>query len=520
MTRLNRTWVALAGLTVGCSSSKSDSGFWWADTGARLAADEGSTNGGGGDLDDGYDAEVEADGVDLLPAATERYVFVANPARNTVSRVTVADLSVVTTEVGVDPLLVRTSPDHSTAVVFNRGTDDLSIVDSESMTVRTVQVRPDFNAMVMSPDGAWVACFHDAENRDPEDLSEGAWSFNEVSLVEVGTGTHWPLVVGFNPREVRFADDASRMLVVSDAYLAVVELGVDSPEPVRLPISEDALEPPLAEEVLITPDGQQAIVRQAGGTHLVLADLVGLTTTQLPVGDTPTDLDVTPDGLQAVAVARGAGELWVYDLADLDATPEVLTLPAGEVLGSVVMSPDNSKALLYSTASGTSRYASWHRDRPEDPFEVHGSVKPISAVRLSPDGGVALLTHDRDNGDVDEDSVFYNEHVITMVDLDDFFANPIRVPDAPSETAVTDDGAMGFLIMDGRPDLVQLDFSSLLHDDIELKSGAEHLGVMPGTRLVYISQTHELGRISFFDPNAGELSTVTGFELNAGIEVE
>ena len=517
--RLNRTWLVLAGLTVGCSSSKSDSG-WWGDSGAWWGDEASQADQAEGDLDDGYDAEVEVDEASLLPAATERYVFVANPNRNTVSRVTVADLSVVTTEVGVDPLVVRTSPDHSTAVVFNRGTDDLSIVDSASMTVRTVPVRPDFNAMLMSPDGAWVACFHDAQNRDPDDLSEGAWSFNEVSLVEVATGTHWPLVVGFNPREISFADDASRMLVVSDAYLAVVELGSDNPVPVRIPIAEDTLDPPLAEEVLITPSGRQAIVRQAGGSHLVLADLVDMTTTQLPVGDTPTDLDVTPDGLQAVAVARGSGELWVYDLADLAAEPEVLALPPAEVLGSVVMSPDNSKALLYSTASGASRYASWHRDRPDEPFEVHGSVKPISAVRLSPDGGVALLTHDRANGDVDADSVFFDEHAITMVDLDDFFANPIRMPDAPSQTAVTEDGALGFLIMDGRPDLVQLDFSSLLHDDVDLKSGAEHLGVMPGTRLVYVSQTHDLGRISFYDPNAAALSTVTGFELNAGIEVE
>jgi len=519
MRRHDFAFIALAGLSIGCGGSW-DSGWDTGGWGGSAAADSDGGGGGGGDLDDGYDSEVEVDEDGLLPAATERYVFVANPLRNTVSRITVADLSVITTEVGVDPLVVRTSPDHSTAVVFNRGTDDLSIVDSASMAVRTVAVRPDFNAMVMSPDGAWVACFHDAENREADDLSDGAWSFNEVSLVEVATGNHWPLVVGFNPREISFSGDAARMVVVSDAYLAVVELDADNPDPVRIPIAEDTIEPPLAEEVLITPGGTQALVRQAGGEHLVLADLLSLSTTLLPVGDTPTDLDVTPDGLQAVAVARGTGELWIYDLADLEATPEVLELPAGEVLGSLVMSPDNNQALLYSTASGVSRYTSWHRDRPDAPFEVHGSVKPISAVRLSPDGGVALLTHDRENGDVDSDSVFYDEHAITMVDLDDFFANPIRMPDAPSETAVTDDGTLGFLIMDERPDLVQLDFQSLLHDDIDLKSGAEHMGVMPGTRLVYVSQTHDLGRISFFDADSGDLSTITGFELNAGIEVE
>ncbi len=519
MTRKLPAWTALALISVGCSSrsDSGDSGWSWG-TSADVAEDGGA--GGSGDLDDGYDSEVEADELGLLPAATERYIFVANPNRNTVSRVTVAEMTVVTTEVGVDPRVVRTSPDHSTAVVFNRGTDDLSIVDSETMTVRTVPVRPDFNAMVMSPDGAYVACFHDPQMREEADLSDGAWSFNEVSLVDVASGEHWPLVVGFNPRSIQFSDDSERMVVVSDAYLAVVELGAEEPVPMRVPIASDVLEPPLAEEVLITPSGENAIVRQAGGTHLVLADLIGLTITELPVGDTPTDLDVTPDGLKAVAVARGAGELWVYDLADLGVEPQVFELPVGEVLGSLVMSPDNDQALLYSTASGVSRYASWHRDRPLNPFEVHGSVKPISGVRLSPDGGVALLTHDRENGDVDTDSVFYDEHAITMVDMRDFFANPIRLPDAPLETAVTEDGTLGFLIMEGRPDLVQLDFQSLLHDDVDLRSGAEHMGVMPSTRMVYVSQTHDLGRISFYDPDSGDLSTVTGFELNARIEVE
>jgi len=518
MTRGTNALSALALLATGCGSysDSGDSGGWW---GSSADASE-SAGGSGGDLDDGYDSEVEADEVGLLPTATERYIFVANPNRNTVSRVTVADMSVVTAEVGVDPRVVRASPDHSTAVVFNRGTDDLSIVDSETMAVRTVPVRPDFNAMVMSPDGAFVACFHDLQVREADDLSDGAWSFNEVSLVEVASGEHWPLVVGFNPRDIQFSDDSERMVVVSDAYLAVVELGAEEPAPVRVPIASDPLEPPLAEEVLITPNGESALVRQAGGTHLVLADLVGFSISELPVGDTPTDLDVTPDGLKAVAVARGAGELWIYDLADLEAEPQVLELPVGEVLGSLVMSPDNAQALLYSTASGVSRYASWHRDRPLSPFEVHGSVKPISAVRLSPDGGVAILTHDRENGDVDADSVFYNEHAITMVDMRDFFANPIRLPEAPFETAVTEDGGLGFLIMEGRPDLVQLDFRSLLHDDVDLRSEAEHMGVMPSTRMVYVSQTHDLGRISFFDPDSGALSTVTGFELNAGIEVE
>ena len=34
----------------------------------------------------------------------------------------------------------------------------------------------------------------------------------------------------------------------------------------------------------------------------------------------------------------------------------------------------------------------------------------------------------------------------------------------------------------------------------------------------WVSQDHPLGRISFFDPDDASLETLTGFELNSGIE--
>jgi len=191
------------------------------------------------------------------------------------------------------------------------------------------------------------------------------------------------------------------------------------------------------------------------------------------------------------------------------------------VLGSIVMSPDDSKALLFSTSSGRARYAAWDRgiDDPALAVEVFASVKPVAGVSISPDGGTAVLRHERsENGDVASDSVFYNEWALTLVELGGFFANPIRLPAEPVEQAVTGDGRFGFVILDGQSWLLQLDFASLIHENISLKSPAEHLGVMPGSDLVWVSQTHDLGRISFFDVDTAELQTVTGFELNSGIE--
>jgi DNA-binding beta-propeller fold protein YncE len=513
--RGTRLFALAAAGTVGCSAADyGDSGGWSAtaadyDEGGSLADDD-------ADVDEYAPEEEDAYSV-LPPATTDAFVFVANPDRNTVTRVSVADLSVITAEVGVDPHVVETTADYATAVSFNRGTDDISIIDSQTLAVQTVSVRPDFNQMVMSGDGKWVACFHDADRREAEDLSEATWSFNEVSLVNIETRQHLPMVVGFNPREIRFSADNKQMVVVSDAYLAVVDLTAETPEPVRIPIAADTIDPPVAEEVVLTPDGRFALVRQFGASDLVVAALDSGEVNFIDVGDNPTDIDVTPDGTRAVAVARGSGELWIYDLADLFATPEVIAMPEGEVLGSVVLSPDNSKGLLYSTASNASRYTSW--DRTTGEMDVLASVKPVSGIRVSPDGGVALLAHDIENGDTDPESPFYNPYAVTLVELETFFANPIRLPGEPTEFGATADGDLGFVIMEGQPTLVQLNYRTLIHDQVDLKSGAVHMGVLPETRTVYASQEHDLGRISFYDADSATLQTITGFELNSGIEV-
>ena len=506
-------------ILVGCSdfAMSMDAGGFDSGYSGASEGDRGGSGGDGGDDGDGYEPEEGDDFLALEPASTDAYVFVANPNRDTVTRISVPQLAVITTKVGVNPQVVATTADYATAVTFNQGSDDVSIIASETLDVATVDVRDDYNNMVLSPDGGWVACYHDQGLTEAEGADGGTQSFNEVSFVRLGDASHHPMVVGFNPREIQFTRDGALAVVVSDAYLALVDLTAAAPTPVRVQIAADLLAPPAAEEVLLSPDGRYAIVRQFGSNELVVVDLTTQSVERIDVGDNPTDLDATPDGTQAVAVARGSGQLWIYDLADPFAEPTVIPLPEGEVFGSVIMSPDGSQALLYSTASGVARYASW--DRTTNDIAVHALVKPVSGMRVSPSGDTALVFHDKSaNTDVDSDSPFYNEWALTLVDLDDFFANPLRLPNRPSSFAATEDGSTGFFIMETEPYLEVIDFDSLLYTEVALKSAPVHLGVLPETDTAYVSQEHELGRISFYDVALDTLQTITGFELNAGIE--
>ncbi len=511
MKRFTLSLVLLAGLAA-CS----DSNFVSADEADGAYHGDSGYGEAGGDDDDDTDigSEDESDFFSLAPAPTPTFVFIANPERDTVTRVTVPDLEVITAEVGNHPDLVEVTPDYSMGVTFNSGSDDVSIIESMTLEETRVDVRENLDAMEMSPDGGWVVLYNSLAL--PDDNTSGATSTKEVSFIELTTATHSALAMGFQPRDVLFTEAGDKAVFLGDAWLGVVELdGELSVDLVQ--IADDLLDPPASEECILSPDGDFALLRQKDADQLVLVDLITLEVSRIEVGDTPTDLDITPDGSEAIAVARGSGELWIYDFQDPTAEPTVLSLPAGETLGSVVFGPEGAPALLYSTASGRSRFVSW--DRATDEFTVRPLPKPVASVGMDPTGGTALFLHaDTDADDMDPG---YEGHFgLSMVDLSDFLSNDYILPAPPSGFAHSDDGLNGFLILEEHKALQVLDYGRLLVDEKELRSDPVHVGTLPTTTWAYVNQEHELGRLSFYDIQTDTLKTMTGFELNAGIEIE
>ena len=508
-------WTSLL-LLVGCDAGYSlmesaDTGGWYDSEPSAAPGFDADED----DADDGLGSEEETTLLGLRPATTAEYVFVANAERDTVTRIAVPSLDVITTPVGVGPSVVITSADYTRAVTFNEGSDSVSIIEADTLAVTEVEVRDNLNAMAMSPDGRWVVCYHNLDAEGEPDFS-GAISYSEISIVDLQAQTHHEAVVGMFPHDVQFTDDSATAVVVSDDYLAVIDLSSGEPVTSRVALSADTVDPPAAEEVLLDPAGQYAFVRQYGVDSLVLVDLPALATAPLTVGANPTDMDLSPDGGAAVVVARGDNQLWTYDLTDPTGQPQVALMPDGEIFGQLQLTPDGSRGLLYSTATGASRYGLW--DRQSGEISVVGLVKPIASLSVSPDGTTALIFHTLDNGDTDPGSVFYNHHALTLVDLSDQFANPIRLEAEPIAVDNAADGQTGFVILEGEPGLQVLHYDTLIHDQLDLPSSPVFLGVLPETDTAYISQEHALGRISFFDASEERMQTITGFELNSSIE--
>ncbi len=526
MTRPTLFALALAGFAA-CSAENSlseddnDDGAW--DTG---------TNGAPEDPDwdqndnDEPGSEAEDDLPPLAPAQTDVYVFIANPDRDTVTRIHVQSMDVRTVPVGRDPRVVRTSQDYRHAVVFNRGDNTVSIIDAETLDVRRVPVRANFNQLVLSRNAAWSAVFHDrAAVRPGDPAPTGLQSFNEVSFVHLETGRHVPLAVGYNPRSVQFTNDGTTAVVVTDEFLAVIDLTETNPRPRMIQVAEDLLDAPLAEEVVLSNSGDWAFVRQFGANTLAVVDLGSEELTRVPVGANPTDLDLTPDGRHAVVVSRDDRQLWVFDTQNpLTVAPEILGLPGEDPLGSVIIDPSGKQGILYTTASPVARYASW--DLASGEIVLRSLVKPVKGVAVTPTGTSLMVFHTlTDAPDVDPDSPFRSRWALTLIDLEDHRANPLRLPAEPIGFANDSAGTRGYFIMKNQPTLAVLDYYSLLHEEIRLRSTPVFVGVLPDldpddndTPRAWASQEHTLGRISLYDADDGSLETITGFELNSQIE--
>lgn len=504
-------------LLAGCGASESllykgedaagvdDTGSWEADADTDVDADVDA---------DTAPSEDEDDFLALAPAATDAYVFVANPTRDTVTRISVPSLAVLTAEVGSNPSTVETTADYLRAVTLNTGDDSVSIVDAATLGITNVDIRPNFNRLSLSDDGAWVMAWYDPD-LDEGGGDGGVQSFNEVSFVRLDSAEHTPMAVGFNPRGVRWSQDGTKALVVSDASLALVDLTAETLAPTLIDIADDPVDAPAAEEVELSPDGGYAFVRQFGADDLVVVDLDTRAVDRVGVGQNPTDLDLSPDGRQLAVVARGAQELWLLDSTNPFGDPTVV--PFESAYGSILYTGDGSTAILYTNASLLASFGVWQAGSTE--IAQRSLVKPVRSIGASPTGGSLLVFHtEEDATGADTSSPFYGEWALTLIDLGDFRQNPMLLPDEPQSYATSDDGRWGYFVMDGNNYLEVLDFQTLLYTEITLKSPPVFLGTLPESDVAWVSQDHSLGRLSFYDPEADTLDTITGFELNSEID--
>ncbi len=524
-----RPTLLLALLLTGCSAEsgiKFDSDGAFGDA-AETDFDTGRRGGGGGngepDEADTLPDEQEEDRKALRPQQTPRYLFIPNLDRDTITRVDTRTLDVITHPVGRRPRAIGVTPDQAMAVVFNQRDNTVQLLDAEALTGPVVSVRPNLNQLVISPDGGTAALFHDVGATRPDDpVVTGAVSFNEISLVDLDTATHVPLVVGFNPKAIRFTPDGATALVIADGSLATVDLTGSTPTARFIAIA-DPLDPPPAEEVVVEPTGAYAFVRQGGVNAITVVGLRDGSVDLLPVGAGPTDLDLSADGSRTIVVSRASRQITVFDALSPYAPPRIIPTPVEATLGSLELGPDD-RGVLFSNATSQGRYATWSVD--SDVVGLRGLPKPVESLALTPTGEGLIITHPPgDNPDGSTPVPYRNRYALSLVSFEDGRANTLALDAVPNGSAASADGRYGYVILEGRAGLAVLDFRTLIADAVALPSQPVFVGVLPDDDVTdddqpaaWVSQDHPLGRLTFYDPDDGVSRTLTGFELNSQIE--
>lgn len=323
------------------------------------------------------------------PAAGQTQVYVARPAADSVVRIHGETLALTAIEVGDEPSVVRIIPGTDSAVVLNRGSDELTIID-DAGDPRFILLDAHFNALQLTPDGRYALCWFDLSLARPGERFE---SFQDLMVVNLATAERHAVTVGFRPRRLQFTADGATALVITDdgiSYFRPAELG-ETTLADTVPTAPDVFQQD-DREVVVSDDGRWAISRGPDEPGVTLVELAEGLPRFIPLPGQPTDIDLVPDGTAALVMMRGARQLAIVPFEVAREDPEGIHLVAFEdhVLGSAAVGLDF--AVLYTTQTETRAQISL-LDLATLRI-VHRPIrKAVAGVELSPDGRTAIIVH-------------------------------------------------------------------------------------------------------------------------------
>ncbi len=478
-------------------------------------------------------------------AATDSYVFVPNSSEEgtTVARIDGRDLSVTPIPVGLNPtdVVAFEHPEAgAVAVVLVEGTGSAAVIradesfDNPVELVRLLAVPSEVNRLAASPDGRHVLAWIDPNAQLPADSSVA--SLQAAALIRVGESNRddrvFDLSVTRLIRDIEFTDDGSEAFIVGREGVNRLELASVSDNafvpPLPLDLSADAF-PPTDVEVEVSGDGSFLVVRSSAfaGVAIYGLDAEGISEPRiLDLAGIPTDIDLLTAGGDRVVIAtvRSESSFATIDvdaaLADPAYVPPV-TEVGGATAGLAQLTPDQERALFYSSLPLLPELAIYGFDA--DALRVYPLRNKIRSVAVSPDSRTAVVVHDRlDPAENDGLAFFQTVHGLTLVDLETGYRRPIVLQAEPVEIVMTDEsqGAAVFVLMEAsdtqRQGIMRIDLRTYRSDFVALARPPRQIGLVAGK--VFVAQEAAEGRITFFDAATLSQRTVSGYELNAGID--
>jgi hypothetical protein len=249
----------------------------------------------------------------------------------------------------------------------------------------------------------------------------------------------------------------------------------------------------------------------------------------IPLASPATDIDLASDGSRVFAVQRAAKQLAIIDIpADAQNPAGIDTIDlTNATLGSLVLSRDSKRGLLFTNASSDERITLVKLDTPGFPISTWTLRKSVRAVGISPAGDTALLINAKSPGDPATASNFDDfvnkSYGYTLLDLATGFAKLQITPVDPGAFHYAPDGKKVYVGLDGgdAPTATRAFQVVTAQTGVvitkPLGSPPEAIGILPGAGQAFVAQRHPLGRVSFVDLVSDAVRTVTGFDLNGHV---
>ena len=331
--------LALGLAAGGCSGSKAGSSEPAGDMpwGTGGSSANGSMGGSiavpsvGLSVDAAIPKEIEQTVDFLSPKAGGRFVFAANPSRDSVAVIDSLTQGVSEVTPGDAPTYLATVPGKDVALVVNVGSGTLSILQATvagTTVSNPLPVVKTANAIDIAPDGLHAVAWFDLARASGKTITG---SMQEVTLIDLSSTPEkaFTLTVGYKPTGVVFSEDGKAGFVITrdgiskivfaeikaDAITPLVRIGAPTPAPlsdagvVRL----DPLDAGPGSDA--KPDLQgdaQTDARDALSSEA--ATVVPDVSLPVPVVGDPIDVSVTKDGRYAIARRENSSEVVLVDL--------------------------------------------------------------------------------------------------------------------------------------------------------------------------------------------------------------
>jgi len=473
------------------------------------------------------------------PVSSGRYVYVAMTEQDELVRIDGQTLAVKATPVGESPRVVSAIPGSDGAVVLDSINGTVTVVrpSGDTDTKRVLPTLTNLNRLDVDPSGRYAVVWFDLVKAVADGGFTGVGSFQDVTVVSLAPGVERAvdLTVGFRPRAVEFDAAGTRAYVITQDGVSVIDLGyatTHGPSIVPpIPVA-DPLQPPETVEVSIVATGQYAAVRIADQPSLRIVDVAGPQPGRrfdLPLASPPTDLDLAPDGTRVFAVQRAANALSIIDVPGDALDPAGITTVdlTGHAIGSLVVSADGRRGLLFTNATLDERITMVALDQPTFPRVTWPLKKAVRAVGISPTGTTALVLHAKAPGTPTQgqpvDEYIDKSYGYSLLDLASGFAKLQITTVDPGPFAYAPDGSKVYVGLDGGDAVTATRALQIVTTATgvvttkPLGSPPDAVGILPGAGEAFVAQRHPLGRVTFVDLATNAVRTITGFDLNSDI---